>query len=114
MKININVDYRRKEEDVKAVSNQVLTIDYIEHAFKSIYKEGVEGQKRRIIGRIQRKFDDALEKKNNVVELETSEFESVHKAIKDAQFPPVLSKYVISLEDYLDEIDRKEKQKEKK
>lgn len=66
------------------------------------YRDGLEGQLRRIFGRIQRKCDDAVEKGYDVLELEDSEFDLIKDTFEDSKFPPVLSKYINVLEEEIE------------
>ncbi len=77
---------------------EVLTCDYIISAVQMKHKEGIEGQLRRVFGRIQRKCDEALDKKYDVLELEDSEFDLIQDSFEDAKFPPILAKYINVLE----------------
>lgn len=99
--MNINIDYGRKEEDVIAVPNAELTQDYIAYAVSTAHKEGLEGQQRRIWGRIQRKFDTAIITKAYDVELEQAELDFIRSSFKEAKFTPALAKYVVILEEAL-------------
>lgn len=100
--MNINLNYR--EETKNQPTNSELTLDYILYAVSQKYADGLEGQLRRICGRIQRKLDEAIEKKKNSVEFETAEIEFIKKAFNEAKFPPHLAKFVIMLEDEIDKI----------
>lgn len=79
-----------------------LTCDYLISAVNMKYREGLEGQLRRVFGRIQRKCDEALEKHYDVLELEDSEFDLIKDCFEDAKFPPVLAKYINVLEDEIE------------
>ena len=64
------------------------------------YKDGLEGQKRRIFGRIQRKIDDAIDNKKDEIELEQAEKDFLRGVFKDeVKLPPLASKYIMVLED---------------
>jgi hypothetical protein len=86
---------------------EVLTCDYLISSINMKYKDGLEGQLRRVFGRIQRKCDEAIDKKYDVLELEDSEFDLIQDCFEDAKFPPILSKYINILED---EIERSAKE----
>ncbi len=81
---------------------ETLTCDYMLSAINMKYKDGMEGQLRRIFGRLQRKCDEAVDKGYDILELEETEFELVKDCFEDSKFPPVLSKYVNILEDELE------------
>lgn len=97
--MKINLDYKQKEGS--EMSNQELTFDYITFAVNQKHKDGLSGSERRMFGRIQRKFDEAVEKLTNTVDLEMSEMDFIRDAFRDAKFPPQLAKYVTVLEDEL-------------
>ena len=106
--LNINVDYKTKEvEGQKRLSNSELTLNYINYAVDVKYKEGLNGQIRRMYGRIQRTLEEAVETGKSKVELEESEFEFIKDAIKDAKFPTGLARFVSALEDELDKVNEK-------
>jgi len=98
MNLNLNLDYKRREEDEKKTSNVALSIDYITYAISSHYKEGVEGQLKRVIGRLQRKLDEAEE----TLELEQAEIDIIKKAFEKVTVPTALVKYWVILEDEID------------
>lgn len=104
MKFNLNLDYGRKPKEVEELANRNLTEDYISFGVRQIYKDGLDNQFRRTWGRIQRKLDAALEAKKNFIELEHAELDFIKRGIKDAKYPPDLSKYIIVLEDAMDKI----------
>lgn len=98
--MDLNLDYKRKPADVEAFSNSELTSYYVNYAVNQ-NKEGFEGQKRRVWGRIQRKFDDAILDKKDTVDINQDELDFIREAFKSAKFPPELSMYVIILDEYL-------------
>ncbi len=102
--INLNLNYSLPENE--KLTSQQLTIDYLLSCVNTKHKEGLEGQLRRIFGRVQRKCDEALDKKYDVLELEDSEFDLIKDCFEDAKFPAVLSKYVNILEE---EVERSSK-----
>lgn len=77
---------------------EALTVDYLISAVNMKYRDGLEGQLRRVFGRIQRKCDEALDKKYDALELEDSEFDLIHDCFDEAKFPPVLAKFINVLE----------------
>lgn len=99
MKFNLNIDYKRPDDD-KSISNSQLTLDYINFAVNMKFKDGLEGQKKRIWGRLQRKLDEA----QDIVELESAEVDFIKDAFsEDLKVPPGLAKYFIILEDCIKE-----------
>lgn len=101
----INLPYQTEAEKVKSdtkLSNSELTLDYLTYAVNQKYPNGLEGQLRRIWGRIQRTLDQAIEANDDGVVLETAEKEFILKAFKDVKFPAKIAKFVIMLEDEID------------
>lgn len=99
--MNINLDYKVKVSDPSQpqTSNQELTFDYINYAVNQKHKDGLDGALRRIWGRIQRKFDTAVDGKAESIELEQGEKDFIKKCFDSAKYPPMLAKYVDILED---------------
>lgn len=102
MKIKLNVDYKRKEEESREVSNISLSADYINFAINQTHKDGVEGQLKRVVGRLQRKLDDAVINKTEEIDLESAEIDLIKKSFEKVKTPPQLTKYWIILEDEID------------
>lgn len=102
--MKVNIDYQRPVTQGD-LPNSELTLDYINHAATQAYPNGLEGQVRRIYGRIQRKIDEAISAKEDEVDLETAEKDFLKKIFKEAKFPASLSKYVLLLEDEIDNIN---------
>ncbi len=103
LKLNYDLPKDNKEQA------EVLTVDYLLSAVNMKHRDGMEGQLRRAFGRIQRKCDEAIEKKYDVLELEDSEFDLIQDCFEEAKFPAVLSKFINVLEA---EIERAGKPKE--
>ena len=112
MKIKINVDYKTnieglnkqnkadgKPEITKDEAHSDLTMNYLRFAVEKKYKEGLEGQLRRVWGRIERKFEAAIENKTYKVELEEAEKDFIKKAHSEANYPVNITKYVNIFED---------------
>lgn len=105
MKLKLNLDYKRPkqspEDKSKWPTSSELSIDYILTAFDKAYPDGLEGQKRRIFGRLQRKLDDAFFNKKTSIETERNELDMILEVFKVAKLPVGISKYVVVLEDEL-------------
>jgi hypothetical protein len=86
----------------KQLSPQEATANYLEAAVASAHPQGLEGQQRRVWGRIQRTLDAALDSKATDIEIEQAGLEFLKKALKECKIPPSLSKYFIVLEDEID------------
>ena len=110
MNLKINLDYKivkkdlSEEEVEKLPSPQELTLTYLSQAVNQKYEKGLEGSLRRMWGRIQRKFDTAIEANADSIEVETGEIDFLKKAFEIAKFPAFIAKYVQVLEDELDSI----------
>jgi hypothetical protein len=102
--MNLNIDYKRKVEDEKQIDNIALSVNYIEYAINNAFPQGLEGQKRRVIGRIQRKLEDAQNSQNGEINFEAAEVDELKEIFKVAKFPPALSKYVVLLEEEVNKL----------
>ncbi len=116
--MKINLDYNFSEVDKKDIDGEDLdprevTYGYIQFAINKKYKEGLEGQKRRIWGRIQRKFDAAIDTKEDEIALEISEIDFIKKAFEECQFLPQMAKYIFILEDEMERVSKKETEEKK-
>lgn len=103
MQFNLNQDYKRPEGISKELSNSEVTVNYIEFAVNQIYNTGLQGSQRRIFARIQRKMDEAIDKKEEVIDLEQAEFDFIYDIFKNDKlvYGSSLAKYVVVLEDYI-------------
>lgn len=108
MDLNINLDYKRKAADVEKLSNGEITLDYIQFAVKGAHPAGLSGTQRRMFGRIQRKFEAAVEEKSDSVNLDQSEFDFIKSAFSNDKvlFDASLSKFVVVLEDEIDRLSK--------
>ncbi len=105
--MKINLDYKTKVDPAnkeKVLSNQELTFDYIAYAVNTKYEKGLEGQLRRVWGRIQRKFDDVILANGSEIELEDAEKTFIKKAFDEAKFPPQIAKYISILEEEIEKL----------
>ena len=109
--MNINLDYKitfNKEEKIKVPDARELTFEYIMQAVMQKYEKGIEGSLRRLWGRIQRKFDTAIDAKADTVELEQAEQDFIKEAFMEAKFSPIAAKYVQILEDEIESWSKKQ------
>ena len=116
MKFKINIEYNILERDrakgEEPLSNSEITLNYINLAVSLKYKDGLEGQKRRLFGRIQRKLDDAVDNKKDEIELEEAEKDFLKGLFKDdIKMPSLASKYISLLEDEVDNLSKDEEKK---
>jgi hypothetical protein len=118
LKLKTNLDYKFKysEEELKnldATKNDV-TLNYLAVAINSKYKDGLEGQKRRIWGRIQKKFADIEESKVYEIEIEEAEKDFILDAFKEAKYPANMSSIVTYFEEEFIEKMTAKKEEDKK
>ncbi len=103
IKVKTNLDYKFKysEEELKDLDGTKtdVTLNYLASAINSKYKDGLEGQKRRIWGRIQKKFDLIVETKVHEIEIEDAEKDFIVDAFKDAKYPANMAVTVSYFED---------------
>jgi len=102
--LTLNLDYKLKE--VTEEKKVELTISYLEAAINSVYREGLEGQMRRLYGRIQRKFDEVIDGKLTTIELEDTEFDFLNKGFETAKYSPHVAKYVDVLEEEMKRVNK--------
>jgi len=107
MKIKLNYNQGQPKEGTKQFTGGELTGDYITFAITSAYPEGLQGQLRRVFGRIQRKLDDAIETGKDDIELEEAEKDLIRDAFGKARFAAHLSKYINTLEEEIAKFDTK-------
>lgn len=107
--MKVNIDYKRKDEvnnDPEAISQRELTADYINYACQLVYKDGLEGGKRRIFARICRKLDECIEQNGEEIELEEAEKDFLKKMFADDKFKPspATAKFIVILEDEIESL----------
>ena len=105
-----------KDEEGKLVpadSNQTTCLNIIYYAVSDKFSEKkntpqgeqvvstLSGSQGRMWGRIQTKFEDAIDTKAKNIDLETSEIEFIKSAMEKATFPVVWFKWTILIEDAL-------------
>jgi len=95
--ITLVLDYKIK--DITEDKKRNITVSYLEGGVNLVNAKGLDGEKRRIFGRTQRKLDEALENKKNEVELEDAEFDLLNDCFKKATFDALLSKHLLVLEE---------------
>lgn len=113
--LQINLDYGNKA-DASGVYTppRELTENYIQYAFSKKYPDGIDGQLKSVVGRIQRKLAGAIENKKDSIELEETEYTLIKRAIEVSKFPTALCKFVMVLEEALDNTKIKEEKVSKK
>lgn len=102
--MRIALDYGVDRENPKHtnwLSDREMTVDYITFATNQAFPEGLDGQKRRVFGRIDRKLQNALKEQLDEIELEEAEKDFLKEVFlrKDPKFRADLARFVIILED---------------
>jgi hypothetical protein len=100
MNLNLNLPYVKTAKELENESNSQTTLNIIIFMLSATYKEGIEGQTRRIYGRLQAKLEQALENKVETIELESAEVDMIRNVSK-TKTPVTWSKWVLVLEDEL-------------
>lgn len=105
MQFTVNIDYKRTPEMIAKISNQALTLNYLESCVFSVYPK-LGGSLMRMFGRIQTKCDQAIIDKADSIELEVAEFDFIKKCWFDdkSKFDSPLAKYVVLLEDEINRV----------
>lgn len=98
--LKLKLKYDLPKENLEKAN--VLTCDYLISGVNMKHRDGLEGQLRRVFGRIQRKCDEAIEKDYDALELEDAEFDLIQDCFDEAKFPAVLSKYINVLEEEIE------------
>jgi len=103
--LRINIDYKAKPDPAaaKQLTHQELTENYLNFGINAKYPDGIDGQLKRTVGRLQRKIEEAVENNKDTVELEESEFDLITNAVETAKYPTHLCRFVILLEDAIRE-----------
>lgn len=105
--MKINIEYNIKaQEGIEKVSNQEVTFNYISAAVNQKYEKGIEGGLRRMWGRIQRKFDDAITANADEITLDQSEKDFIKRCVSDCRYHPAVAKYIQLLEDEIASWDK--------
>lgn len=106
--MKINLAYKVKiAEGQKPQDDRELTLNYITAAVRQKYDKGMDGPLRRVWGRLQIKFDKAIETGKNTVELEEAEKDLIKKCIDVYKCDPIIAKYFQILEDEVNKLDKK-------
>jgi hypothetical protein len=103
-KLNLAVDYKLVGPDGKTGTPKdhgELSKGYIEYAVSAKYKDGLNGQLRRVYGRIQANIGTAIATEEYEIELDEKEVKFLKDAFSDevTKFPASVAQYVVALED---------------
>jgi hypothetical protein len=105
-KIKLNLSYPVNDQS-KATPEEIdkarteVSRGYIEYALTAHFKDGVDGQTRRKVGRIQTAIEQSITDKTYELELQDQELRLLQDAFLDdkVKFTASLSQFVIMLED---------------
>lgn len=110
MKINFKLGLSEKENPEKQ-SEQEIVYNWVLYAVSKKYEKGLKGQLLRVFGRLQRKFESAIDEKDDEIILEESEKDLIQKSFgDDVDFPSYSSKIVSVI---MQEVENFNKQEEK-
>lgn len=113
-KINERRVAEGKPEITESEQNSEITLDYISYAVNKKYPDGLDGQMRRIYGRIIKKIEDSIEKKTYKASFEEAEKDFIKKAFNEAKYPPSIAKHVNTFEDeFINKLEEEKVPKEK-
>ena len=99
--LHLKLPYSKPEPDQgqEREADEITTLNLLTYMINATYPE-LEGQTRRIYGRLQIKLEKAVDEKLSEVSLETAEAEFLKKVV-GAKTPSKWSKFVMVLEDEL-------------
>lgn len=111
VELNIDIDYKvelpvkmaHTEKGGGVPSYPEMTDNFIRHSVMFSFKT-LNGQKRRIWARIQRKLQEALKGDNFVINLEREEVEFLKDSMARSECPPEVSMYYTILEDIINSL----------
>jgi len=101
--MKVNLDYPKAKESKE--TNQEMTRNFIELGTNSLYPQGFDsGSQRRTFGRLQRKLDEAVEKRLDEIELADDERDLLKEVFitKNPKLPPSWSKWLGMVEDEIE------------
>ena len=89
MQININPDFKLDREGVHKAwpTNQELFRNYVSFGVGSAHKEGLKSDDRRLFDNIMNKFDDAIETKQDFVDLNAVQIVFLKNSFDKATIP---------------------------
>lgn len=99
--LNLKLNYTKPapKEGEEAEEDRVTSLNLLTYMINKTYPE-LEGQLRRVHGRLQLKMENAGIEKQDSIELEAAEVDFLKKVV-GAKTPPTWSKFVMVLEDEL-------------
>lgn len=105
--LNINIPYllpKKAKDNPNQQTNQELTQDYLNFAVSKTYEKGLNGQLRRVDGRLKRKLQDAIDSGKDEIELTSEEIAHIRKCVVEAEIPTGLTFYFCQLEDEINKL----------
>lgn len=109
MKINFNLGLSEKENPEKQ-SEQEIVYGWVLYAVSQRFKDGLKGQLLRIFGRLQRKFEEAIDNNDLDIALEEAEKDLIKKSFSDdVEFPASSSKVISVIMDEIENLKELEK-----
>lgn len=102
--MKVKLDYKiieaaKNNPDTDIPSPQGLTLEYITQAVLQKHKDGLDGSLRRMWGRIQRKFDAAIDGDLESIELDQNEADFIKRCFDEAKYSAIIARYIQVLED---------------
>lgn len=82
---------------------QEITYNYIIAAVNSKYKDGVDGTYRRMLARIVKKIDDAIESGAETIEIENADLDLLKNAFLQAKLHPAMAYNASLIEDAIEQ-----------
>jgi len=109
-KLKIRLALVIKSRGGEVVSPQEVFLNYLLTAVSSKYQDGVDGIFRRTFGRITAKFEGAIEKNLDTIDVEMAELDLIKNAFKDGKLPAIFSYNASLMEDAIEEAYKKIKE----
>lgn len=110
--LKLDFDFRLSEkQNPEKIEPQQIVYNWITYAIGQKHKEGLQGGMLRTWGRLQRKFDKAVEDKDTSVELESAELDLIRKAFNDGEkvkFPIDAARVVMVIQEEIDNLKEQE------
>ena len=112
MKLNVKLPLIIKErEGQEKISVQEVFLNYLMNCIHSKYPNGLDGSYRRTFGRLQNKFDEAIEKDLKNIEIENAELDLIKNAFQDGKLPVMFSQNAMLMEKAIEECQKDESKK---
>ncbi len=106
LKLDFDFGLNEKQNPEKAIPQQIV-FNWVRFAITQKYKDGLQGGLLRTWGRLQRKFEKAVDDKDSSLNLESAEKDMIQKAFNDGEkvkFPVDAAKVVMEIQDAIDNL----------